>query len=86
MVKWRCIIDVIGGVEMALVRKNIRLSDEIAKWYENRAEELGISQSNLMTMALSQYIDQQRGLEMMSQFKEMVEQLDRLKEVQAKED
>lgn len=71
---------------MALVRKNIRLSDEIAKWYEKRSEELGISQSNLMTMALSQYIDQQRGLEMMSQFKEMVEQLDKLKDAQSKED
>ncbi len=41
-----------------LVRKNIRMSPEIAGWYERRAKELGVSQSNLMVMALSEYTRQ----------------------------
>lgn len=41
-----------------LVRKNIRMSQKIAKWYENKAKELGVSQTNLMVMALNEYIKQ----------------------------
>ena len=39
-----------------VVRKNIRMSPEVADWFEKRAKELGVSQSNLMVMALSEYI------------------------------
>lgn len=46
-----------------LVRKNVNMSIELAKWYEDMAKSLGISQSGLMVMALKQYIDQQEALQ-----------------------
>lgn len=39
-----------------LVRKNIRMSEEMAEWYESEAKRLGVSQSNLMVFALNSYI------------------------------
>lgn len=41
-----------------LVSKHIRMSQKIAKWYEDKAEDLGVSQTNLMVMALNEYIKQ----------------------------
>ena len=43
----------------ALVRKNIYMAESIAKWYEDRSEELGIGQSAIMVVALQFYIDYQ---------------------------
>lgn len=39
------------------VRKNIRMGGDIAKWFEREADRMGISQSNLMVMALNKYIE-----------------------------
>ena len=61
-----------------VVRKNIRMSQEVAEWYEKRAEELGVSQSNLMVMALSEYIKQDKTIKMMSNFENMLKQLERM--------
>lgn len=59
-----------------LVRKNIRMSLEVADWYEARAKELGVSQSNLMVMALSEYIKQDKTIRMMSNLEKMIEKLE----------
>ena len=59
-----------------LVRKNIRMSPEVAWWYEMRAKELGVSQSNLMVMALSEYIKQDKTIRMMSNLEKMIEKLE----------
>lgn len=59
-----------------LVRKNIRMSPEVAEWYEMRAKELGVSQSNLMVMALSEYIKQDKTIRMMSNLEKMIEKLE----------
>ncbi len=61
-----------------VVRKNIRMSQEVADWYEKRAKELGVSQSNLMVMALSEYIKQDKTIKMMSNFENMLKQLERM--------
>ncbi len=45
---------------MSLVRKNIRMGDELASWYEDRANRLGVSQANLMVMALAEYVKQEK--------------------------
>lgn len=44
------------------VRKNISMSEITAKWYEEKAREMGVSQSALMAMALSDYIKQERSI------------------------
>lgn len=59
-----------------LVRKNIRMSSEVAGWYEMRAKELGVSQSNLMVMALSEYIKQDKTIRMMSSLEKIIEKLE----------
>ena len=61
-----------------VVRKNIRMSQEVAEWYEVKAKELGVSQSNLMVMALGEYIKQDKAIKMMSNFENMLKQLERM--------
>lgn len=51
-----------------VIRKNIRMSPEVAKWYEEKASELGVSQSNLMVIALNEYIKQDKTINIMSNF------------------
>lgn len=55
-----------------VVRKNIRMSPEVAEWYEEKARELGVSQSNLMVMALSEYIKQDKTIRMMSNLQDII--------------
>ena len=52
------------------------MSQEVANWYEKKAQELGVSQSNLMVMALSEYIKQDKTIMMMSNFQEIVRKLE----------
>ena len=59
-----------------LVRKNIRMSQDVASWYEKRAKELGVSQSNLMVMALSEYMKQDKAI---SSIKEVLDKLEKIK-------
>ena len=63
-----------------VVRKNIRMSQEVADWYEKRAKELGVSQSNLMVMALSEYIKQDKTISMISNLKEIMEKLENVEQ------
>jgi len=56
-----------------LVRKNIRMSPKIAKWYEDKAAELGVSQANLMVMALHEYIKQDQVVDVVDMFKKLEE-------------
>ena len=58
------------------VRKNLTMSNEIASWYEEKAKKLGISQSNMMVIALADYIKQEKTLDMMSKLEGMMEKLE----------
>lgn len=58
-----------------VIRKNIGMSPEIAEWYEKRAKELGVSQSNLMVMAMSEYIKQDKTISIMSNIQEIIEKI-----------
>lgn len=49
-------------VEPDLVRINIRLSNELKTWYENKAREDGIPYSALMVFALKEYRKQDEAL------------------------
>lgn len=59
-------------MENQKARKNIYMSKEVANWYEEEAIRLGVSQSNLMTIVLSQYISQQKALDMGDTFKQLL--------------
>ena len=58
-----------------VIRKNIRMSPEVAEWYEKRAKELGVSQSNLMVMALSEYIKQDKTISILSNIQGIIEKI-----------
>ena len=68
-----------------LVRKNIRMSFEIADWYEMRAKKLGVSQTNLMVIALAEYIKQDKTITAMGDMKSMIEELSQLAELEEQE-
>lgn len=69
-----------------IVRKNIRMSDELARWYENKATELGVSQSNLMVMALAEYVKQEKTMIVMSNIQEIMEQAKELADTQGSQE
>lgn len=41
-------------------RKNINMTPELAKWYEDRAESMGLSHSALMVIALQEFASKER--------------------------
>lgn len=61
---------------MELVRKNIRMSGQIADWYADRAKELGVSQTNLMVMALGEYIKQEKTIDVMANLQVLINQME----------
>lgn len=48
------------------VRKNISISEETAKWYEEKSKDIGTTQTALMSIALNEYIKQDNALKTMS--------------------
>lgn len=68
---------------MALIRKNIQMSEEVAKWYEERSKEIGVSQSALMTIALKKYMDQDKAMYVMSKFEKMLNDVKKIQEGRA---
>ena len=51
-------------MENKLISKHIRMSGKVAKWYEDKSKEIGVSQTNLMVMALNEYIKQDQVIDM----------------------
>lgn len=49
-----------------IVRKNINMSKALASYYEEKAKELGVSQSALMVIALSEYMKQAQAISFLS--------------------
>lgn len=60
------------------IRVNIRLSQKVKGYFENKSNETGVAQSSLMALALEEYIDQKT----MLQFAKTVEMLEGNKEGQ----
>lgn len=56
-------------------RKNVTISDELAKWYEERAKEMGTTQSALMAMALDYYVREEKMINLMSNMQAIAEKL-----------
>lgn len=57
------------------VRKNIRMSEKLASFYENKALEMGISQSASMVMALDNYMRQEKSIDGVELLRELNDQL-----------
>lgn len=63
---------------MKNVRKNLTMSPELAKWFEEKAKQLGVSQTAMMTVALGDYMKQEKAMNMMSNFEFVEQQLQEL--------
>lgn len=63
-------------MEKLNIRKNIQMSKTLAKWYEDKAKNLGMSQSALMVIALNEYIKMQEDKTVVS-FQEFVKEIDK---------
>lgn len=64
---------------MATKRKTITMSEEIAQWYEDKSDELGIVQTSLMTIALKQYMEQDKTINAMSNMEQLIRDVQELK-------
>lgn len=62
------------------VRKNISISEDTAKWYEEKAKEIGTTQTALMSIALNEYIKQDNALKTMSNIMFEMKNMQELKE------
>lgn len=59
-----------------LIRKNVQVTKRIANWFEDESFKTGLSQSALMLMALSSYVDQQTSMTMADALKELQSKLE----------
>ena len=56
-------------------RKNLRMSVGLARWYEEKALELGVTQNALMVLALNEYAKQENALLMVNEIKSLMNDL-----------
>lgn len=63
-----------------VIRVNIRVSQKIKKYFEDKSSETGVAQSALMALALEEYIDQKAVLAFTSTgAKDLLEKIESLK-------
>lgn len=63
-------------MENKTVRVNINISPKVKKWFEQRSVETGISQSGLMSIAISEYMDQKETIRAMGDLTVYMNKLD----------
>ena len=63
------------------VRVNITISDSMKEYFEKWSEESGISQSSLMSLAMSEYINQRKALDSLVPILEQLEEVGGLTEL-----
>ena len=59
-------------------RKGLRMSVDLARWYEKKALELGVTQNALMVIALKEYAKQEDALLMVNEIKSMINDMKNL--------
>lgn len=57
-----------------LIRKNVFISRKVNDWLEKESQETGLSQSAIMSMAISTYMKQQETPDMVNKLVEIMEQ------------
>lgn len=67
-----------------LIRKNVQVPNYVAAWLEERSKNTGMSQSSLILLALTQYIDQQKSMDMGSMLQELIDKVNSLEQKEEK--
>lgn len=60
-------------------RKGLRMSPDLAGWYEKKALELGVSQNALMVMALNEFAKQENAFLMVNEIKRLMNSVNSVK-------
>lgn len=69
-----------------LIRKNVFISDQVNNWLEQESEKTGLSQSAIMSMAISTYMRQQETPHMINDLKSLFEQMQSMEQKEKGED
>lgn len=64
---------------MSKLRLNIQLEEDLKKYCQEKAQELGISMNGFINVVLVQYRQQQDSIKSMGNIQELVNQLEALK-------
>lgn len=64
-------------MEKKTYRVNVRISEKLKSYFENKSKETGVSQSSLMALALEEYIDQK----IMLEFTKKIDLVDKSKKI-----
>lgn len=67
-------------MDIKTYRVNVRVSEKIKSYFENKSKETGVSQSSLMALALEEYIDQK----IMLEFTKKINYIDKNNELNGK--
>lgn len=67
-------------MEMKTYRVNVRVSEKLKSYFENKSKETGVSQSSLMALALEEYVDQK----VMLEFTKKLEYIDKNNQLNGK--
>lgn len=67
-------------MEKKTYRVNVRISEKLKSYFENKSKETGVSQSSLMALALEEYIDQK----VMLEFTKKLEYMDKSNQLNRK--
>lgn len=63
-------------------RMNLYMSEGLKAFYTQLAEEMGVTTSACMVMALKSYMDAQKGIQMGTDLKAMLKQLQEMQQVE----
>lgn len=63
-----------------LVRKTLYLTEQYSQWLEQEAEQTGLSQSNILTIALQQYVKQAELPNMIKDIQELAAKMEKIEE------
>lgn len=61
------------------IRVNITISDELKSYFEEWSEKTGITQSALMCLAMSEYVDQKKAINAIAPMMEQMKLLENQK-------
>lgn len=64
------------------IRKNVTISKEVAKWYELKAKQTGMSQSSIMALALSNYIKDDESVKNVISIDDFIDKMQEIRDQQ----
>ena len=68
-------------MEKRTIRKNVNVSEKVAKWFENKSKETGLSQSALMAIALNNFIKDDETVKNVISIDDFISKMEEIKNI-----